>query len=307
MTTEEKKPASYEAIEIGREITREFHCAPHWCRAYRFAVEDDSRFFDPLRNPEAGVPPGAIVSDLFVLFLQVYDHAKTTVIHQSEEIWCVKPVPIGSVLRFSGRFVSKYVKRGKGYVVFDAEARDTSGDLVVRQRSVFMMPVAPGTETGEGVKVPAPARVGGVIPEGVAVVDKASPAVVPPMALRPLTKVARQDQMAVFSGIAEHRHSVHTSLEKARSLGFERCVLAGVQETCWMLEYAFDFFGESFLRHGYAMSTYLAPVLAGDVIRCNGLVTGKETTCGGTRLALEVRLENGKGEKTALGLLSATV
>lgn len=307
MTAIEKKPATYEDIEIGREISREFHCTPHWCRAYRFAAEDDSLFFDPLRNPAAYVPPGAIIADLFVLFLQAYDHAKTTVIHQREEIWCVKPVPIGAVLRFSGRFTSKYVKREKGYAVFDAEAYDAAGDVVIRQRSVFMMPAKPGTETAEGMEIPASVRVEGVMPEGVAFADTATATVEPPMALRPMVKVARQDQIAVFSGIAEHRYSIHTSLEKARSVGFDRCVLAGVQETCWKLEYALRFFGESFLRNGYVLSMYMTPVLTDDVITCHGLVTGKEADKNGDRLVLEVWLENEESKKTALGIVSGSV
>ncbi|SBW08534.1 putative Dehydratase [uncultured delta proteobacterium] len=307
MTTIEKKAATYDDVEIGREITREFHCTPHWCRAYRFATEDDSLLFDPLRNPAAYVPPGAIIADLFVLFLQAYDHAKTTVLHQREEIWCLKPVPIGAVLRFSGRFTSKYVKREKGYAVFDAEAYDNAGDMVLRQRSVFMMPVKPGTETADGMEIPPSVRVEGVTPEGAAFADKASPAVEPPATLAPMTKVARQDQMAVFSGIAEHRYNIHNSLEKAKSVGFDRCVMAGVQETCWKLEYATRFFGEPFLRNGYVLSTYMSPVLTGDVITCHGLVSGKESVSGGTRLSLEVWLENEEKKKTALGLIAATV
>lgn len=303
----EKKPATYEDVEIGREITREFHCTPHWCRAYRFATEDDSLLFDPLRNPDAYVPPGAIISDLFVLFLQAYDHAKTTVIHQREEIWCIKPVPIGAVLRFAGRFTSKYVKREKGYAVFDAEAYDSAGDVVIRQRSVFMMPAKPGTETQGGMEIPDSVRVEGVTPEGAAFADTASASIEPPMAVHPMTKVARQDQIAVFSGIAEHRYSIHTSLEKARNVGFDRCVLAGVQETCWKLEYAIRFFGESFLRNGYVLSMYMTPVLTDDVITCRGLVIGKKAEADGTKLTLEVWLENEEKKRTALGIISSLV
>ncbi|CAK7065612.1 MAG: hypothetical protein DELT_01639 [Desulfovibrio sp.] len=303
-----KKQATYDAVEIGREITREFHCTPHACRAYRFAAEDDGLLFDPLRNPAAYVPPGAIIAELFVLFLQAYDHAKTTVIHQREEVWCVKPVPVGAVLRFSGRFVSKYVKREKGYTVFDAEAYDESGDVVIRQRSVFMMPAAPGTETQPGMEIPESVRVAGAIPEGAAFAEKACATLEPSTALPSMTKVARQDQIAVFSGIAGHRYSIHTSLEKAQSVGFARCVLAGVQETCWKLEYAISFFGESFLRNGYVLSTYMTPVLTDDVVSCHGLVIGKEKDAAGkTRLTLEVWLENEEKKKTALGILSSLI
>jgi hypothetical protein len=157
------------------------------------------------------------------------------------------------------------------------------------------------------MEIPASVRVEGVLPEEASLVDAASASIAPPVALPPMTKVARQDQIAVFSGIAEHRYSIHTSLEKARSVGFERCVLAGVQETCWKLEYATKFFGESFLRNGYVMSMYMTPVLTDDVITCHGLVTDKEVERGETKLTLEVWLENEEKKKTALGLISAKV
>lgn len=306
MTQEKvKKPASYDEVVIGEEISRQWQCTPHWCRAFRFATEDDSILYDPLRNPNAFVPPAAIVSELMVLFLQEYDHAKTTVIHQRQEIWCVKPVPVGTTLKFSGRFTSKYVKREKGQVVFDGEAYDEKGDVVVRQRSVNMMPVALGTVTAEGMREVPSFRVEGAWPENAPLVEKASADIAIPSRLPLMTKVARQDQIAVFSGIAQHRYNIHTSLEKARSVGFERCVLAGMQETCWQMEFATKFFGEDFLYNGHILSAYTTPVLTDDVLTGYGVVVGKEKDGADTRLNLEFWLENQDRKKTAVGSIAA--
>src|SRR3546814_3781599 len=81
-------------------------------------------------EPYGHVPGAAIVSELMLLFLTVYDPDGVVGLHQKEEAEYFNPVPVGSRLSMTGKYVEKYQKRGKGYVVLECEARDEAGDLV---------------------------------------------------------------------------------------------------------------------------------------------------------------------------------
>lgn len=296
-----KEPV-YENVEVGERFgPTELILDEFFLKSYAYATDDYTgmRIEDGATVPGDFVPGAAIVSELMLVFLLVYHPDKVVGLHQREEGEHFRLVRPGERLTLTGEYVAKYEKRGKGYVVLSAEARDESGALVVRQRSTEVMRVPEGVKVGTGAATPersvvprtlAGLRTGKIV-RGTAVGT----------ALKPLVKRVRQAQMSVFSGAEIHKQGIHTVRSIARSAGLKDCIAQGMMESCWASEFLTRAFGEAFLASGRHNTTYLSPVYPHDTITCEGIVTGVD----GDRIEAEYWMRNQDGVVTAVGLGSA--
>jgi acyl dehydratase len=297
---------SFEAVVVGEEIGPvKVVCDEHYLRQACFAVDDYSGFEQ--RDGQAPLVPSSIVlRDLVAHFCSVYDPSRVVGLHQREEAWFARPVRLGMQMLYTGRYIDKFEQRGKGYVVFEAEARDAAdGALLVRQISTEIMRIPEGVQLGTGSAAIKDDRVKGVWPADRKPAETAGADIEPGTPIPPLTKVAHQDQMSVFSGVNKQWTNIHTSVAIARAAGFRDTLAQGAMETCWLGEMLLRFFGEAWLRTGWIKNVYIKPVFRGDRITCRGVVTGREEVDGRTRLKLEVWLENQDGVMTAAGWASA--
>lgn len=299
---------TYEAVIVGEEIGPvEVLADDHYLRQGTFAVDDYRPWHTSADAHPMGqlVPSTAVLRDLVAHFCTIYDASRVVGLHQREEVWFHRPIPLGTRMRYTGRYIDKYERRGKGYVVFEAEARDTEdGGLLVRQISTEIMRIPENVQLGSGSAAPPEDRVAGTWAEGVEPAASAHAGIAPGTPIVPLSKIAYQDQMSVFSGCNRQWSNIHTDIDVATRAGFRDTLAQGAMETCWSGELLGRFFGESWLTSGWIRQVYLKPVYRGDTITLRGVVKGTEPAEDGTRLTLEVWAENQDGVMTAAGWAS---
>ncbi|CAG9183381.1 MaoC family dehydratase [Cupriavidus pinatubonensis] len=295
---------TYEAVVLNEEIGPvRVHADEAYRRRAVFALEDYSSMYDG--HWATYVPAAMVGCDLVALFFERYDPNRTVGLHQKEEIWFHRPVPLGASMNYTGRYTGKYEKRGRGYTVFESEARDVeTGELYVRQVSTEIMRIPKGIELGTGASKSTNAALGHVVPKwptGRAPVEFFDHTVTEGTPLVPLRKTARQAQMTIFSGGDKFRHTVHTDIGVARATGFRTTLAQGMMETCWIAEMLSNFVGASWHRSGYLSMAYVHPVFEGDEITCKAVVT---EVCPDS-IQFEVWAENQQGVITAVGTASA--
>ncbi len=246
-----------------------------------------------------------LANDLLQLFTQVYDPNTVVGLHTQEELWFVNPVFVGERARLYGKYVEKYERRGKGYVVMEADARGEDGRVLLRHRGVEILHIEPGPVVGKGTASPPEKRVAGEYRKDVEPVTKAQPGILPGTPLAPLVKTIMQDQIAVFSGVGKHLRNIHTDIEMARKAGLSTTLAQGMMETIYLTELLTNFFGPSWFTTGWEKMKFIAPVFSGETVTARGAVTGEARDAEGTRLELEIWCENSAGKMTAAGWASA--
>lgn len=301
---------TFDMVRVGEPIGPVVVVADtHYRRNGSFAVDDfGSAYTSNDAATEQLVPPTAVARDLVALFCTVYDPSRVVGLHQKEEVWFHRSIPVDTVMHYTGRYTDKYERRGKGYVVFESEARDASdGALLVRQVSTEIMRVPESVTLGEGSAPPDGDRVRGVWPNDIVPAPRAAADLAPGTPIPPLVKRARQDQMSVFSGAGKQWFNIHTDVGIAQAAGFRDTLAQGMMETCWMSEMLAGFFGARWMTSGWIKTVFLKPVFRNDTLTCRGVITGTSVDGTGTRLTLEVWATNQDGVMTAAGWASGAV
>lgn len=309
--TKKMKEGLYELVYVGEEFGPiEVVITDHKIKSHAFALDD----YNPWALGEASpfgkrIGQAAILNnDLLATFLSVYDANTVVGLHTEEQLWFHSPVSAGERAVLTGKYVEKYERRGKGYVVLEAEARGEDGRLLVRHRGIEIMRIQPGPVVGGGTaKESDDKRVTGEYRRDIEPVSKAQLGLKPRTPIAPLVKQVTHEQMAVFSGIGKHRKNIHTSIEVARAGGLDRTLAQGMMETCYLTEMLASFFGPSWYTSGWERMKFISPVYDGDTVTARGAVLEETEDDGGTRLNLEIWVENQDGKMTAAGWASALV
>ena len=272
-----------------------------WCRRASFALDD----YSPLYSCEPGslVPAPMVGRDLVALFCEVYDPSRTVGLHQKEEIWFVNPIPLDTELSYTGRYTDKYMKRGKGYTVFDTEARDAETDqLYVRQISTEIMRIPDNIQLGTGGSRNGASadHIEPRWPRDIEPAAFADAGLRPGTPVKPLTKQPEQGQMFVFSGGNRQWYNIHTDVEVALKAGFRDTLAQGMMETCWIAEMLAGFIGPGWHTSGWIKMAYVKPVYRADIITCKAVVQEVD----GDLVKFHVWAENQHGEMTAVGQAS---
>lgn len=311
MTAQRRKlvVARYENIELGEDFGPiEEVVDDYTVKKFAFMMDDyhpwyfgDSPFGKRIGHA------GILANDLLQLFTQVYDPNTVVGLHTQEELWFVNPVFVGERVRLYGQYVEKYERRGKGYVVMEADARGEDGRVLLRHRGVEILHIEPGPVVGKSTAEAVEKRVTGEYRKDVKPVTRARPGILPGTPLAPLVKQVMQDQIAVFSGVGKHLRNIHTDIEVARKAGLSNTLAQGMMETIYLTELLTRFFGRSWFITGWEKMKFIAPVPSGETVTARGVVTGESTGAEGTRLELEIWCENSAGKMTAAGWASARV
>jgi len=250
---------------------------------------------------------GILANDLLQLFTQVYDPQTVVGLHTQEELWFVNPVFAGERARLYGKYVEKYERRGKGYVVMEADARGEDGRVLLRHRGVEILHIQPGPVMGKSTADPPEKRVKGEYRKDVEPADRAKAGLLHGTPLVPPVKTVMQDQIAVFSLVGKHLRNIHTDIEVARKAGLKDTLAQGMMESIYITELLTRFFGPSWFTTGWQKVKFIGPVYAGETLTVHGVITGEQHDAGGTRIELEVWIENAAGEMTAAGWASGRV
>ncbi len=106
----------------------------------------------------------------------------------------------------------------------------------------------------------------------------------------------------VFGG--RDTKNIHTDDEAARRAGLPRAVAQGRYPIGYMSEYALAFFGAGWVQGGCIDVSLTKPICPGDFITVRGIVSDCQRAVGGTRITLDVCLENQHGERVTVGSAS---
>jgi len=307
-----KKEALYELAEVG-EVFGPIEVLVDDYKVKSFAfTQDDYRswYFDD--SPFGGRIGHAsiLANDLLQLYhlrYEEYGASETAGLHTQEELWFHNPIFVGERATLRGEYVDKYERRGKGYVVMEAEARGEDGRLLVRHRGVEIMRIAAGSVVAGKSAKDVEKRVSGEYRRDIAPVERARPGLEPGTPIVPLVKRANPEQMSVFSMISPFSKNIHTDLEAAEAAGLRLPIMQGQQQVCFIAELLTNFFGASWFTSGWEKVKFISPLYTYDSVTARGAVTGEVEEEEGTRLELEVWVENEAGEMTAVGWASALV
>ncbi len=94
--------------------------------------------------------------------------------------------------------------------------------------------------------------------------------------------------------------NIHSDNEAARKAGFEAPIAGGEQTLAVMVQLLVDRFGMRFVEGGRIEIAFTRPVLFGDTITAHARVAES----GADRIALDIRVENQRGEHVLAGTAS---
>lgn len=272
----------------------------HLVRGFSFAVEDFSaRYFHSAAEPGPFVAPALLAKKLLHIFMQKYDPQGVSAVHLKDDIEFVAPPRFGDEVVLSATYSDTFVRKGRTCVVLDGEARDSSGALLVRHRSIEIVPTQqqyPDRPQADPVGL-SQRRVATDWPQDPVVAEGAE-AARPGMVLPPRSRTIQQDQMSMFVGANEGWRNLHTDIDIARAAGFERTIMSGMIQACWFAHLVTDFLGDAYLRGGRLGITFLRNVESGDTIQLRAVVRAIQAD--GT-FEIEFWSQNDKGDVTAVG------
>jgi len=301
--------ARYENIELLEDFGPISELVDDYAvKRFAFAMDDyHPWYFGPSPFGRRIAHAGILANDILQLFTQVYDPNTVVGLHTHEELWFVNPILVPERVRLYGKYVEKYERRGKGYVVMEADARGEDGRVLVRHRGIEILHVAPSAVVGKSTAELPERRVTGEYQKDVAPAPQARRGLVPGTPLVPLHKQPLQDQIAVFSMIRKHFRNIHTDIDVARRAGLRDTLAQGQMETVYLTELLTSFFGAAWFTTGWQKVKFLRPVYCGDKLTARGVVCGERHEGPDTVLDLEIWVENETGEMTAAGWASGRV
>ena len=110
---------------------------------------------------------------------------------------------------------------------------------------------------------------------------------------------------AAWGHIQLEKQGIFTDEEYARSQGLPTVVAPGMISATWISSMMMDIFGESYLKGGSLVTTFIKLVHHGDELALHARLADKVPEGEATRLYLEVWCENQRGEKVTAGIASA--
>lgn len=307
-----KKEALFDSAEIGETFgPLELVVDDHKIKAFAFTQDDYNPWYFE-SSPFGGRigHPAILANDLLQLYhlnYAEYGPSQSVGLHTGEELWFHAPVFVDEKVVLEGRYVDKYERRGKGYVVMEAEARGADGRLLVRHRGTEIMRVEAGQVVGARSETSVDKQVTGAYLADVEPATRARPGLAVATPVAPLTKQARADQMEVYSMISPFSKNIHTDLEAAQAAGLRLPIMQGQQQMSFVCELMAGYFGETWFTSGWVKVKFISPVYAFENLTVRATVTGESPGPEGTRQELEVWVEDGKGAKTAVGWASAKI
>lgn len=303
------KPVDYSLMEIGEKLGPvKLKIDDHFLKWYSFCVDDNSKLklSDDGKNYYNVAPASSLVCDLLRLLYTKYDPNQDLGLHQWEEVEFFSPLIEGEEVELTGKFIDKYVKRGKVYFVTEASAHSmTDGRLIVKHIATETADINPSYKIGgrtakEGekrwVKTEFPTDKKPIIS-----LNKFTEVGTP--LIGPIKKVY-QDQISLFSNAQAFWRSIHTDLEVATKAGLETTVAQGLMETCYISEWATELFGVEWNRSGKISMTFLSPVYPNDILSIKGVLTSNTKKNDGHWIEIDFWIENQNGVKAAVGWLN---
>jgi len=294
----------YELVEVPEEFGPvELAIDDEKLKQFAFIVDDYQEWHftgSPFGRPIAHA--GLLANDVLQLFTLTYDPSRVVGLHTEEELWFEHPAFVGERVTLHGAYVEKYVRRGQGCVVMEADVKGEDGRRIFRHRGVEIMRTVPGEIAGRRSAEPPARRVTGTFRPELGFVQKVTAGLLPGTALVPEQHHITQAQMSLFSRAGEYVKNIHNDLEIARAGGLDRPIVQGQQLACLLLGFLSRRFGWRWFETGWLKVKFLKPISAGETVSLHGVVTDPQG--GGAprdEVELEVWIANQSGQMAVAG------
>ncbi len=300
------KEPTWENVEVGEKFGPiETVIDDHLIKSYAYAINDYHPWYFT-DSPFGGrIGQATILANrLLAIYVLRYNRHNIAGLHAREELELFGPLKLGQRLILEGAFTDKFVRRGKGYTVLTAEARDMNGKVLVRNKGIEVFRIPQGLVPGQRTAQPEGAVVTGNIPAGAPVVETASRNTPVGAALPAITEVVTFEQMTIFSF---GTRNIHTDRESAEAAGLAAPIAQGLMSTGYLSKLLVNFFGTHWFLTGQTSHAFVKPVEIDDVITARGLVRERVQEPEGVRLVLDVWCRNRQGEMVTVGTASAVI
>ena len=150
------KEPTWENVEPGEQFGPiELVVDDHRIKSYAYALDDYHPWYF-VASPFGGrIGHATLLSNpLLAIYVLGYNRGNVAGLHAREELELFGPVKLGQRLTLHGAFTDKFTKRGKGYTVLTAEARDESGKVLVRSKGTEVFRIPQGLVPGQRTAVP---------------------------------------------------------------------------------------------------------------------------------------------------------
>lgn len=299
------KDSTYENMQIGEELGPiQVTVSEELVKQYAFCM-DDYRNFPGSREARWShcAHAALLANDLLTVYYSNYDRSTVTGLHTEEQLWFRRPVPIGETVTVTGRFTDKYVRRGNGYVVMEAEACDQAGNVLLQHQGIEIMRVHPGGVVNRSSAAPSDP----ITPEvesGIEPVAEAQRGLTAGTPVAPVTKHLSQEQISVYSFAGEYEKNFHNDLDLARDGGMDGTIAQGLQTAGYFSGLCTDFFGNDWFTAGWLKTKFIKTVYPDSTLTVSGKVAGYDDTDAGQRLRLHLWVRDQNDRLVAVGWAS---
>lgn len=279
------------AIPVGLDLgTHSYEITPDVVRDYADALDDHHPWYT------GDSPFGGPVAPALLLHSEVYKFGGWYInyfgnLHARQEWELYAPIAVGDTVTTRATIVDRYVKRGRDYVVNEAQVFGPDGRLLMRGRTHQSFLIE--TPDGMAVDKEREKRSDRRFESNEGAFEEELP---------PLEKPVTPEMCKRFSpGL-----SYHNDRDEAKKLGFPDVVVQGMMPICFISELMTRRFGEGWYAGG-RMDVRLVNVLWGDDggAVCGGLVREFAPAGAGRRAHCEVWAQKRDGTKVIVGTASA--
>lgn len=221
----------------------------------------------------------------------------------------LKPLQTGETITVKMAFVDKFIKRSKFYVSQKSSSHDSAGDVLLENLYTHCCTGADGQEdTPRTLEDPFARKIDlaalqAVTGEKAAAAD---PGVAEKTEIESRVKRVTMEMTKLFWHFPADRH-FHNDSQLAQSVGFPGPVMGGSQGNAILSEMCHSYFGDSWFTSGQMSVKPLVSVHPPATLTARGVVSSKEAEGDGTRIHLDIWLENEKREAVQLGFASCRV
>ncbi len=282
-------------IPVGLDLgSHEYEITPELVAEYAAGVDDPHSWYT------GDSPFGGPVAPALILHSEIYRFGGWYLpniygnLHARQEWELFGPIMVGESVTTRGTIVDRYVKRGRDYVVNQAQVYSSDGRLLCRGRThqSFLLEVAEDELAVDKQREKSSSR---RFEAGEGEIEEQ---------LEPLEKAVTVEMMKTFSPGTNY----HNDAEQAKKLGFPDIVVQGMMPVCFLSELMTRRFGEGWYAGG-RMSVNLVNVLWGGdgAATARGVVREFSREGSRRRAHCEIWIEKQDGTKVIVGTASAVV
>ncbi len=145
------KELGYEAVEVGEEFGPMEHPLDDAAMDKYLKGSGNNNPWHRETSPYGpAIAPPAMLGNLTLRLMDTKYYLPLGTLHAKQELDFLNPVRLDRKLISRGKIADKYVRRGREWIIFDAEFSDDEGTQIAKSRVVLAMPLSDAARGEEG-------------------------------------------------------------------------------------------------------------------------------------------------------------